>query len=198
MQDTKVKTKALDKSNCAVARPGGKEAGVKTTSLRTETGYEAGDADELVPHNEVHEVSALQVKSGVVSGKFTPLPGETCPLGGRPRKRFGSADASNGAGRWAGVSRGRSSTGYESGVSVRLRRRVLKGPDGLTQVRRTKLIGTAETAVAFCFDDKSGRSGNERRRKTAVIKANYGDRLGITLSQRTSIAEAPAKSETKR
>ena len=55
MQDTKVKTKALDKSNCAVARPGGKEAGVKTTSPRTETGCEAGDADEFAPQNEVHE-----------------------------------------------------------------------------------------------------------------------------------------------
>ncbi len=75
MQDTKMKIKALDKGNRAVARPGGKEAGVKTTSPRTETGYEAGDADELVPHNEVR-VSASQVKPGVVSGKFTSLPGD--------------------------------------------------------------------------------------------------------------------------
>ena len=65
-------------------------------------------------------------------------------------------------------------------------------------MRWTKLIGTAETAVAFCPDDKSGRSGNERRRKTAVIKANYGVRLVIALSQRTPTAEAPVKSETKR
>ena len=198
MQDTKVKTKALDKSNCSTARLGGKEAGVKATSSRTETGYEAGDADELVPHNEVHEVSALQVKSGVVPRKFTPFPGETCPPGGRPRERFDSTGASNGVGRWAGVSRGRSNTGYEPGVSVCLKRRTLKGPDGLTHVRRTKLIGTAETAVAFRLDGESGQSGNERRRKTAVIKANYGDRLVITRSQRTPLAQASAKSETKR
>ena len=193
MQDTKVKTKALDKSNCAVARPGGKEAGVKATSPRTETGYEAGDADELVPHNEVHEVSALQVKSGVVPRKFTPLPGETCPLGGQPRERSGSTGASNGVGRRAGVSSGRSNTGYEPGVSVCLKRRTLKGPDGLTHVRRTKLIGTAETAVAFRLDGESGQSGNERRRKTAVIKASESACLAITLSQRTPLAESTSE-----
>ena len=54
------------------ARPGGKEAGVKATSLRTETGCEAGDADELAPHSEVR-VSASQVKPGVVSRKSHPL-----------------------------------------------------------------------------------------------------------------------------
>ena len=32
MQDTKMKVKALDKSNCAAARLGGKEAGVKAMS----------------------------------------------------------------------------------------------------------------------------------------------------------------------
>ena len=47
MQDTKVKTKALDKGNGGIARFRGKETGVKATSPRTETGYEAGDADEL-------------------------------------------------------------------------------------------------------------------------------------------------------
>ena len=46
-------------------------------SPRIETGYEAGDADELVPHNEV-PVSASQVKPGVVLRKSHPLPGETC------------------------------------------------------------------------------------------------------------------------
>ena len=78
MQDTKVKTKALDKGNCGIARSRGKEAGVKATSPRTETGYEAGDADELAPQSEV-PVSASQVKPGVVLGKFTSLPGEACP-----------------------------------------------------------------------------------------------------------------------
>jgi hypothetical protein len=66
-----MKVKALDKSNCPVARPGGKEAGVKPTSPRTGTGYKAGDADEFAPQNKV-QVSASQVKPGVVSGKSRP------------------------------------------------------------------------------------------------------------------------------
>ena len=117
MQDTKVKTKALDKSNCAAARLGGKEAGVKAASPRTETGYEAGDADELVPHNEVHEVSVSQVKPGVVLRKSHPLPGETCPVRGSVRKRGADTDRGNMGGKRTGVSRGRSSAGYEPGVS---------------------------------------------------------------------------------
>ena len=74
-----MKVKALDKSNCAVARPGGKEAGVKLMSPRTGTGYEAGDADELVPHNEV-QGSASQVSLGLCGESSRPyrgdLPGE--------------------------------------------------------------------------------------------------------------------------
>ena len=112
-----MKTKALDKSNCAVARPGGKEAGVKATSPRTETGYEAGDADEFARQNEVHEVSASQVKPGVVLRKSHPLPGETCSPGGRSRKRSGSTGVGNGAGRRAGVSRDRSNALCASGAS---------------------------------------------------------------------------------
>ena len=88
MQDTKVKTKALDKGNCAAARPGGKEAGVKATSPRTETGSEAGDADKFAPQNEVHEVSASQVKP---FDKLTAGPGLCCeshvPYPGRPVRR---------------------------------------------------------------------------------------------------------------
>ena len=112
-----MKVKALDKSNCAAARLGGKEAGVKAMSPRTETGYEAGDADELVPHNEV-PVSASQVKPGVVWRKFTSLPGETCPASGAARKRGADTDRGNTGGKRTGVSRGRSSAGYELGVSV--------------------------------------------------------------------------------
>ena len=116
MQDTKVKTKALDKGNCGIARSRGKEAGVKTTSLRTETGCEAGDADELAPHSEV-PVSASQVKPGVVSGKFTSLPGEACGAGRRPRERPDGTVTGNRGGERAGVSRGHSSAGNEPGVS---------------------------------------------------------------------------------
>ena len=72
MQETKMKGKALDKSNCAAARPGGKEAGVKAASSRTETGYEADGADEWAPHHEV-PVSAPEVKPGVVPRKSRPL-----------------------------------------------------------------------------------------------------------------------------
>ena len=70
-----VKTKALDEGNCGAVRRRGKEAGVKAASSRIETDYEAGDADELAPHNEV-PVSASQVKSGVVPRKSRPLPGD--------------------------------------------------------------------------------------------------------------------------
>ena len=48
MQESK--TKALDEGNCAAARPGRKEAGVKTASPRAETCCEAGGMDELAPH----------------------------------------------------------------------------------------------------------------------------------------------------
>ena len=82
MQETKVKTKALDESNCGAARRRGKEAGVKAASSRTGTGCEAGDMDELAPHHEV-QVSMSQVKPGVVPRKSRPLPGETCPAGVR-------------------------------------------------------------------------------------------------------------------
>ena len=117
MQDTKMKVKALDKSNCAVARPGGKEAGVKPMSLRTEMGYEAGDVDELAPQSEV-PVSASQVKPGVVLGKFTLLPGETCPVSRPSRRRSNGTVTGNRGGEPAGVSSGRSNAGYEPAVSV--------------------------------------------------------------------------------
>ena len=147
MQDTQEKTKALDQGNCGVARRRGKEAGVKPTSPRTGTGYEAGDADELVPHNEVLGVSASQVKPGVVWGKFTFLPGEACPPGGGARERVRSTAPSNGGGERAGVSRGRSSARYEPGVGVHPPQGALKAPDGLTPARRTELIGSVATAA---------------------------------------------------
>jgi hypothetical protein len=51
MQESK--TQALDEGNGAVARPGRKEAGVKTASPRTETCFEADGGDERAPHREV-------------------------------------------------------------------------------------------------------------------------------------------------
>ena len=92
MQDTKHKVKALDKSNCAAVRLGGKEAGVKTASPRTETCCEAGDTDKLAPHNGVRD-SVSQVKHGVVPGRFTPLLGEACPTSAARRARSAYRDA---------------------------------------------------------------------------------------------------------
>lgn len=149
MQDTKVKAKALDKGNCGAARHGGKEAGVKVASPRTETGCEAGGADEFARQNEVR-VSAPQVKPGVVPRKSRPLPGEACPPRGDPREseRHRSTAASNGDGERAGVSRGRSSARrYEPGVGYYLPQGEPKGPEGLTPARRTEPSGTAETAA---------------------------------------------------
>jgi hypothetical protein len=164
-----MRTKALDEGNCAAARPGGKEAGVKATSSRTETGCEAGDADELAPHSEVR-VSASQVKPGVVSRKSPPLPGETCPAGAAAGAQ--SAVAGNSGGQRAGVSRGRSSAGNEPGVRVHLPRGALKGPDGLTHARRTELVGLRRPRRPPGWQRRRMaepiRGGRQRRRKTAV------------------------------
>ena len=173
MQDTKHKVKALDKSNCAVVRPGGKEAGVKPTSSRTEMGYEAGDVDELARQSEVLG-SASQVKPGVVLGKFTPLPGETCPASRPSRGRSHGTVTGNRDGGPAGVSSGRSNAGYEPAVSVHPNWGVLKVPEDLTHARRTKLIRTAETATTCRLLSRCGRV---RRRKTAVIEGIDSDRL---------------------
>ncbi len=142
-------------------------------SPRTETGYEAGDVDELVPHNEVL-VSALQVKSGVVSRKFTLLPGETCPASRPSRRRSNGTVTGNRDGGPAGVSSGRSNAGYEPAVSVHSTWGALKVPEALTHARRTKLIGTAETATTCQLPSWCGRA---RRRKTAVFEGIYGGRL---------------------
>ena len=143
-----MKTKALDKGNCDAARRRGKEAGVKAASSRTETGSQAGDADELAPHSEV-PVSASQVKPGVVPRKSRPLPRETCPAVGPVRKRRGGTVTGNRHGERAGVSSGRSSAcRYEPGVGYYLPQGEPKAPEGLTPARRTEPSGTAETAAA--------------------------------------------------
>jgi len=159
-----MRTKALDEGNCAAARPGGKEAGVKTTSPRTETGCEAGDADELAPHSEVR-VSASQVKPGVVSRKSPPLPGETSAWADRATGRNWRRQRCRPC---RGVSRGRSSAGNEPGVGVHLPRGALKGPDGLTHVRRTKLVGTAGPRRPPGRQSSWFWGGRKRWRKTAV------------------------------
>src|SRR5664280_1127525 len=174
MQDTDE-----NQSNRAAARPGGKEAGVKAASPRTETGCEAGDADELAPHSEVR-VSASQVKPGVVSRKSHPLPGETCVAGHSSQGRMDGTDTGNRDGEPAGVSRGRSSTGNEPGVGVHLPRGALKGPDGLTHVQRTKLIGTAETAAAFPLELALAPALQRERSQAAEQDCGQGA-LGIAF-----------------
>ena len=160
-----MKTKALDEGNCGAARRRGKEAGVKAASSRTGTGYEAGDMDELAPHNEV-QVSMSQVKPGVVPRKSRPLPGETCPTGGGPRERSTGTVTGNSHGERAGVSSGRSSAGNEPGVSDHLKWGAPKAPESLTHARRTKLVRTAETAAAFPLELSlmSASCGTERSR----------------------------------
>ena len=111
-----MKTKALDEGNCGAVRHGGKEAGVKAASPRTETDCEAGGADEFARQNEV-PVSATQVKSGVVPRKSPPLPGETCPIRSAARERPRGTVRGNTDGERTGVSRGRSrARRYEPGV----------------------------------------------------------------------------------
>lgn len=142
-----METKALDKGNRGAARHGGKEAGVKAASPRTETDYEADGADELARQSEV-PVSEPKVKSGVVPRKSRPLPGETCPASGIARERGADTIRGNTAGERTGVSRGRSSARrYELGVGYYLPQGEPKAPEGLTPARRTEPSGTAETAA---------------------------------------------------
>ena len=140
------KHQALDEGNCGVARHRGKEAGVKTASPRTGTCCEADGADELAPHNEIPD-SVPEVKRGAVQGRFTGLLREACPTGAAACAR--STGGGNAAGERAGVSRGRSSAGHEPGVGSRSPEPDLNGPEGLTQARRTELVGTAETAASL-------------------------------------------------
>ncbi len=107
---------------------------------------EAGDTGKLAPHNGAPD-SVSQVKHGVVPGRFTGLLGEACPTSAAARAR--STEGGNALGQRAGVSRGRSSAGHEPGVGDQAQAPEPNGPDGLTQARRTKLVGTAETAASL-------------------------------------------------
>lgn len=109
--------------------------------------------------------SRSQVKHGVVQREFVLLPGETCAASRPSRGRSHGTVTGNGDGASAGVSSGRSSTGNEPGVGVHPKWGGPKDPDGLTHARRTKLIGTAETAstcqleLTLNVDPGSVRSG---------------------------------------
>ena len=157
------KHKALDKGNCGVARPRGKEAGVKPTSPRTGTGYKAGDADEFASQNEVPE-SASQVKPGVVSGKARPLPRETCAASSRLQQQPASTATGNRVGERAGVSRSPSSAGNEPGVSVGSLQTPPKAPEG-HRVHRAQTQRQREFGAEKKMMRKRGQGfyGTERR-----------------------------------
>ena len=196
MQESKLKVKALDQGNCATARLGGEEAYVKAASPRTEMCFEADGGDELVPHSEILD-SLPEVKHGVVQSKFTSLPGETCSPRGWPRERSGSTVAGNGGGTRIGVSRGRSNAGYDPGVGVHPIWGELNEPHGLTNARRTELIGTAGPRWPFVLTmsrTERPRAAEKDRNQSGVLRRAPI----ITRSQRTSSAEATPKPETKR
>ena len=130
--------------------------------------------DEWAPHHEVR-VSASQVKPGVVSRKFTPLPGETCPAGRPSHRRSNGTITGNRGGGPAGVSSGRSSAGNEPGVGVHPKWGALKDPDGLTHARRTKLIGTAETAASFQLELALNAGSSSERERAAETDRGQGE-----------------------
>ena len=113
--------KILDQGNCDFVRDRGKEAYVKSTSLRTETFYKAGVVGELAPHSETHD-STTQVKNEVAGRRSIHLPGEasvSCALGcNMPIK--GSGSVSNARVVRRGVSRDHSSLETDSGELKRL------------------------------------------------------------------------------
>ncbi len=186
------KTKAIDKGNCGVARPRGKEAGVKTASPRTEMCYKADDRDELAQHNEVQD-SLSEVKHGVVPGKFINLLGETCPASHPSHRRSNGTLVSNREGESAGVSRGHSSAGNEPGVNGHLEWCSLKAPEGLTHARRTELIRTVETAGSFKLEMALDAGSSDERSRAAEKDCGQGsgarlllrvtDNLSVALSQ---------------
>ena len=180
MQESKTRVKALGQGNCDVARRRGKEAYVKAASPRTETCSEADGRDELAQHSEILD-SLPEVKHGVVQSKFTLLLGETCPPSGRSCERANGTVTGNRYGERTGVSRGRSSAGNEPGVGVHLPRGALKGPEGLTHARRTKLIGIAETAAAFPLESALAPASQRERPQAAEKDRGQGE-LGIAYS----------------
>ena len=128
-----IENKELDYGNCGIARFRGKEAYVKDSGLRTETGYKAGTADELAQHSEVLG-SAVQVNPEVACRNNAFLPGEASSARGvglnlpsRRRSPFSNARI---VGR--GVSRGRSSRLERAGSSCRRIFRPAKVSGGLT------------------------------------------------------------------
>ena len=185
-----MKGKALDEGNCGVARRRGKEAGVKAASPRTETGYEAGGADEFARQNEV-PVSVPQVKSGVVPRKSRPLPGETCPASGVARERGTDTARGNTGGERTGVSRGRSSARrYEPGVGYYLPQGEPKAPEGLMPARRTEPSGTAETTAA-CQLELAFAAGPGARPPAAETDRGQGESgLWVSILSPANLNEA--------
>ncbi len=125
---------------------------------------------------------------------------QTCPAGRPSRGRSNGTVAGNGDGGPAGVSSGRSNAGNEPGVGVHLQWGALKDPDGLTHARRTKLIGTAETAAAFQLELAlpSAGASSERPRAAEKDRGHRGDRWRsplVTRKQTTPTTKVSANPE---
>jgi hypothetical protein len=135
----------------------------------------------LAQHSEILD-SLPEVRHGVVQSKFTLLLGETCPPSGRSRERAKGTVTGNRHGERTGVSSGHSSAGsYEPGVSDHLPRGALKGPEGLTHARRTKLIGIAETAATFLLELVLAPALQRERPQAAEKDCGQGE-LGIAFN----------------
>jgi hypothetical protein len=98
----------LAKGNCVAAMRGGEEAGGKTGSRRTETGYEASAVGQpgMGRGGPILLLSYALVDPAAAPGKCSVLPWETSPVLRANRSRV-PATASDGR---EGVSRGHSSS----------------------------------------------------------------------------------------
>ena len=120
---------ALDRSNCGVARPRGKEAAVKPVSRRTEMPFQADGAGKLAPHSNAR-CPPPEVNGAVAQAEFVSLLREICS----PSPATGSGAAS--------------SNGRRAGVEVS-RGRIPRAtsrfpPDGLTTREGLNLIGSID------------------------------------------------------
>ena len=128
---------ALDRSNCGVARPRGKEAAVKPVSRRTEMPFQADGAGKLAQHSNTR-CSTPEVNGAVAQAEFASLLREVCSPG--PAIASGAA-SSNGRRAGAEVSRGHSTESHEPGA---VRPVETKKPDGLTTREGLNLAGSGD------------------------------------------------------
>jgi hypothetical protein len=108
----------LAKGNCVAVMRGGEEAGGKTGSRRTGTGYKASAVGQpgMGRGRPILLLSRARVDPAAASGKCSVLPWETSPALRANRSRV-SVTASDGRG---GVSRGHSSACPRAGAKGRI------------------------------------------------------------------------------